>query len=76
MEVIALRRAAAPVDPPQLLRPREAAARLSISERTFWRYIRKGLLPHVRLGEDQRTVRVPVAALDEYIRSRTVRSSA
>jgi excisionase family DNA binding protein len=65
--VIQLRRrrpAAAPV----LLRTAEAAARLRVNESTVRRWVRKGTIPHVRLGDGgpKAPVRIPVAALDEW----------
>lgn len=71
-EVIALRRASPPAEAPMLLRPREVAERLGVHEKTVRRYILAGTLPYVRLGPDLRIVRIPVAALEEFIRSRTV----
>jgi excisionase family DNA binding protein len=51
---------------PALLKVPEAAARLQVSERTFWRWLHTGSVPHVRLGEDERIVRIPVDLLDEW----------
>ena len=41
---------AAPVTPCLAMRPREAAASLSISERTLWTLTKRGEIPHVRIG--------------------------
>lgn len=47
-----------------LLRPREAAHVLSISERTLWSLTARGSVPHLRLG---RSVRYPVDRLHRWI---------
>jgi excisionase family DNA binding protein len=56
--------AEAPIIPPLLLTPREAATALAISERTLWTLTKSGALPAVRLG---RSVRYSVDALREHI---------
>jgi excisionase family DNA binding protein len=53
-----------------LLRIREAADRLGVSSRTMERWVAAGTVPHVRLGEDERIVRIPVDLLDEWWRQR------
>jgi excisionase family DNA binding protein len=50
-----------------LLRPREAARALAISERTLWELTRRGEIPHVRLG---RAVRYRPADLDAWAEAR------
>jgi len=50
-----------------LLRPREAAQALAISERTLWGLTKTGTIPCVRLG---RSVRYDVADLREAIAAR------
>ena len=48
-----------------LLKPREAALRLSISERQLWANTRpRGAIPSVRIGN---CVRYDTRALDQYI---------
>ena len=47
-----------------LLRPREAAHLLSISERTLWTLTARGSIPHLRLV---RSVRYPVDELHRWI---------
>ena len=49
-----------------LLDTREAARRLSISERTLWAMTQAGDLPHVRIG---RRVLYRPASLDAYLAS-------
>jgi len=58
-----------PIPPDRLvLRPREAAAALGISERTLWTWSKTRGLPTIRLGQ---TVRFPTAQLLEWIESQT-----
>lgn len=59
-----------PHDPPRklALRPREAAAALSVSERTLWGWTRDGKVPHLRQG---RNILYPVAALERWMDSRS-----
>jgi excisionase family DNA binding protein len=47
-----------------LLTPRQAAAALSISERTLWQLTRGGALPCIRIG---RAVRYDPRDLQDYI---------
>jgi excisionase family DNA binding protein len=49
---------------PLLLRPIEAAKAIGVSRAKAYDLIRRGLLPHVRIGF---SVRVPVAALNRMI---------
>jgi excisionase family DNA binding protein len=51
-----------------LLRVEEAARLLSIGTTLTYELVGRGVLPHVRLG---RAVRVPRAALEEWIASNT-----
>jgi excisionase family DNA binding protein len=44
----------------------ETADRLSVSPRTIWMWIAEGRLAALRLGP--RTTRIPVEALDEFLR--------
>jgi excisionase family DNA binding protein len=53
----------------RLLRPAEAAARLSISRSYCYQLLKEGRLPSVRLGA--RSIRVPEDLLEDYLRSRT-----
>ena len=48
----------------QLLVVPQVAERLAISERQVWYLVSAGELPVVRIG---RSVRIPVAAIDEWI---------
>jgi excisionase family DNA binding protein len=50
-----------------LLKPREAARALAISERTLWELTKRGKIPHVRIG---RAVRYAPADLEAWIESR------
>jgi predicted DNA-binding transcriptional regulator AlpA len=63
----------APTDPPQgklLLTAREAAAVLSISERSLWAMTApRGLLRPVRLGQSGRSVRYSLSELQRWIDS-------
>lgn len=49
------------------VRPREAAKRLGISERTLWNWSKDGLVPHLKVG---RAVLYPVAALERWLAER------
>lgn len=51
----------------RLLRPREAAEWLKISERSLWSLTQRGDLPAVRIG---RSVRYDLADLNTYVESR------
>lgn len=51
----------------RLLRPREAAEWLKISERTLWTLNQRGELPAVRIG---RNVRYDLADLIEFVDAR------
>lgn len=53
--------------PRLLLTPREAAAALSVCEKTLWSLARRGELPAVRIG---RAVRYDVADLQAFINGR------
>lgn len=51
----------------QLLKPRDAAKRLAVSERTLWSQTEpRGLIPVVRIGK---AVRYSPDALDAYVRA-------
>jgi excisionase family DNA binding protein len=64
--VIHLRPRQAPASAPVLLTTAQAAERLQVSVRTLRRWLRSGSVPHVRLGQDERLVRIPVDLLDEW----------
>ena len=49
-----------------LLRPKDAAKLLAISERHLWRLMKEGLIPVVRLG---RTTRYHPADIETFIES-------
>lgn len=49
------------------LRPREAARRLNISERTLWALTKAGRVPHIKLN---RAVLYPVDALRAWLAER------
>ena len=51
-------------DKPLLLRPRDAARMLALSERTLWSLTQAGLLPCVRVGK---AVRYDPADLAEWV---------
>lgn len=50
--------------PKLLLKPREAAASLAVSEKTLWTWTKAGRIPCVRLGA---SVRYSVAQLEAWI---------
>lgn len=54
---------------PQFLKPNEVAKVLRVSTMTIYREIENGRLPAVRVG---RSIRVPHASLDEYLRDMEV----
>ena len=56
----------------RLLTLREAAERLSISQRTLRRMISRGALPVVRLGTDGKSDRIAEVALENYIKRKTI----
>lgn len=58
-----------PLGSPALLRPPEAAAYLSLCERSLWSLMNSGEIPHVRIG---RSVRYAISDLDAYIESQRV----
>ena len=53
----------------RLLKVPEAAERLALGRTHTYDLITRGLLPHIRIG---RAVRIPEAALNEFLKSRTV----
>lgn len=53
----------------QLLRPREAAEWLQVSERTLWTLTQKGEITSIRIG---RSVRYDLGDLIEFVESRKV----
>jgi excisionase family DNA binding protein len=54
--------------PPLAIRPREAARRLGISERTLWEWTKRGLIPHVRIGTGKRlTTLYSVPQLESWL---------
>ena len=55
-----------PTSPPRLVKPREAAAYLAISERTLWNLTQAGTIPAVKLA---RAVRYDIADLDAFIQA-------
>lgn len=54
--------------PPLVLRPREAARALGLSERTLWTLTQRGEIPHARIGK---CVIYPTAALLAWLDERT-----
>ena len=60
-------RAASQPRPMRLLRPREAAVRLGISERETYRLAQVGELPTVKIG---RSVRISESHLEDWIQAR------
>jgi excisionase family DNA binding protein len=57
--------------PTAVLDAREAAAYLAVAESTIRRMVRRGELPHVRMGEVG--VRFPLVDLDAWLAARTSR---
>lgn len=53
----------------QLMRPREAAKWLQVSERTLWTLTQKGEITSIRIG---RSVRYDMSDLIEFVESRKV----
>jgi excisionase family DNA binding protein len=47
---------------------REAAAKLRISERTLRSYVKRGIIPHLRLG---RNILFPLRPLERWIENNT-----
>ena len=59
-----------PTDDRRLLRTREAALYLGISERSLWTLCNSGQIPAVRFGSGRRqSVRFDIADLDHWIES-------
>lgn len=59
------------------LRPREAAKALGISPRTLWSWTKRGLVPHVRVGNGRRQVVLyPVAQLQAWMAARAAGPAA
>ncbi len=56
---------------PVLLKPKEAAALLSVSERSLWTLMRNGEIPHIRIGK---SVRYYISDLKEWIETKRVQS--
>jgi excisionase family DNA binding protein len=54
---------------PMLLKPKQAAEALQISERKLWGMTASGEIPHVRIG--QRSVRYSIVALQRLIDAQT-----
>lgn len=52
-----------------LLRPREAAQMLAVSERTLWSLTAAGQIPHVRL---RRSVRYPIDDIRAWIHEQKI----
>ena len=63
-------RSQTPGPEPLAYRPKEAAAALSICERTLWSLTQSGAIPHVRTGK---VVLYPVAALKRWLDEKSVR---
>jgi excisionase family DNA binding protein len=51
-----------------MLTLREAAQKLRISERTLRSYVKRGIIPHLRLG---RNILFPLTALEKWIENHT-----
>ena len=58
---------------PQLIRPRDAARYLAISERKLWELMRLGRIPCIRID---RSVRYDLDDLREWIKSRKEKGNA
>lgn len=56
---------------PALLKPKEAAEFLSVSERSLWTLMRNGEIPHIRIGK---SVRYLVKDLESWIETKRVQS--
>ena len=50
------------------MRPKEAARALGISERLLWDWMRRGIVPHIRIGG---VVVCPTDALREWLQRQT-----
>lgn len=50
------------------LRPKDAARKLSISERLLWQWTRTEQVPHIRIGN---VVLYPVAGLERWLAERS-----
>jgi excisionase family DNA binding protein len=61
-------------EPLLLIKPREAARMLSVSEKTLWTLTKGGVIPVVRVGE--RSVRYSVAALERWIAEQQIATNA
>jgi excisionase family DNA binding protein len=51
-----------------MLTLREAAQKLRVSERTLREYVKRGIVPHLRLG---RNILFPLTALEKWIENHT-----
>jgi excisionase family DNA binding protein len=51
-----------------MLTLREAAQKLRVSERTLREYVKRGIVPHLRLG---RNILFPLRALERWIETHT-----
>ena len=56
-----------------LLKPREAAQALAISERTLWDLRKSGEIPSITVGK--KSIRYPVAGLERYIAEQVEKSA-
>src|SRR5690349_8387341 len=61
-----------PTVPGLPMRPREAAAALSISERTLWQWTKEGVVPCVKIGA---TTLYPTAQRSEFLAERAKRTA-
>ena len=56
-----------------LLKPREAAQALAISERTLWDLGKNGEIPSITVGK--KSIRYPVTGLERYIAEQVEKSA-
>lgn len=55
--------------PVELLTVADVAEKLHVSTKTVARMYRRGVIPHVRVGPNGRTVRIRAGDVDQYIRN-------
>lgn len=60
---------------PDLLSVREAAVRYHVTIQTIYLWIRKGVVPVVRVGPGRRTIRLPRVDADAVLMTEPTRSN-
>lgn len=56
-----------------LLKPKEAAQALAVSERTLWQMTQDGVIESIKVGT--RSVRYPVASLERWVAEQVEKSA-